>query len=160
MRKTLVLCILFIASSAFAERGITTNITDGDTIKVFLCESGGEVTLRFFGIDAPEKNQPFGAAATEELACLLLDREVEVEILGKSYRRFVALVWATDYSVLYNAAMVDAGLAWVDNRYCKSEVCNQWRIMQTTAQKVRVGLWSQDDPEPPWEYRKRRHKKK
>lgn len=59
-------------------------------------------------------------------------------------------------------ALVSAGLAWVDDRYCKLPVCDLWRLHQREARAARRGLWADPDPVPPWTWRKMqrtKHKK-
>ena len=53
-------------------------VTDGDTIKVL----DGDLVLhmvRLTGIDAPEKDQPFGKASKKHLASIVAGKEVFVE---------------------------------------------------------------------------------
>lgn len=51
---------------AGALQGKVVGVTDGDTITV-LDQSNRQFKIRFAGIDAPEKAQPFGQRAKEHL---------------------------------------------------------------------------------------------
>ena len=54
-------------------------------------------------------------------------------------------------------AMLQAGLAWVYETYCREERCQDWRELQEEARRQRLGLWADRSPTPPWEWRKTRH---
>jgi hypothetical protein len=61
-------------------------VHDGDTIKVRL--NSGPLSVRFFGIDAPELKQAQGAASRNTLARLVEDKIVDMEPIGQtSYDR-------------------------------------------------------------------------
>ncbi|WP_366520987.1 thermonuclease family protein [uncultured Desulfovibrio sp.] len=72
---------------------------------------------------------------------------------GKSWRRTVAVVVLPDGCTL-QAALVGAGLAWVDDRFCRSPECDNLRQAQSRARAARRGLWADDAPVPPWQWRK------
>jgi len=80
---------------------------------------------------------------------------VEVDHIDTDrYGRIVALVKVD--GVLVNAALVREGLAWVYNYYCALPFCEEWFVLQLKAKDVKWGLWSDPDPIPPWEYRKKK----
>ena len=65
---TIVACLVF-ASAAHAElRGPVTHVYDGDTIRV------GQVRVRIWGIDSPERGQPGWRAATRHMRRLALGK--------------------------------------------------------------------------------------
>lgn len=43
-------------------------------------------------------------------------------------------------------ALVTAGLAWVDGRFCKADICSDWLVHQREARADGRGLWG--DPAP------------
>jgi len=51
-----------------------------------------------------------------------------------------------------NHALVQAGLAWWYRKHSDSPVLER---LEKKARKDRIGLWSQANPVPPWEFRKR-----
>lgn len=61
-------------------------VVDGDTA---VCDDGQR--LRFWGFNAPERDEPCGAEATEALAALIADRRVRCLTLYPSWRRQVAV---------------------------------------------------------------------
>ena len=62
--------VISAASCAMAFTGRVVAVSDGDTITVLHAETNQAVKVRLYGIDAPEKNQNFGAQSarlTKEL---------------------------------------------------------------------------------------------
>jgi Micrococcal nuclease (thermonuclease) homologs len=131
-------------------------ITDGDTVKVRLQGEGDQIKIRLYGIDAPEKGQPFGRKSREFLMELtLIGSTITVEPVNfDRYDRLVAILYDADGRCL-NQALVEAGLAWVYPRYCRQPVCASWSRAEELARRNRTGLWTETSPTPPWEWRKR-----
>lgn len=129
-----------------------TRIIDGDTVEV-LNPDKALLKIRLDSIDAPEKKQPFSAVATEELGKMIHEREVEVLQTGVDrYKRRLAFVRCGGEIV--NAEMIKRGLAWQYREYSDDMYL---AMLQETAKTERVGLWSEPEPIPPWEFRKRRN---
>ncbi|ERN41347.1 thermonuclease-like protein [Rubidibacter lacunae KORDI 51-2] len=129
------------------------SVYDGDTLRV--TNGPQELKIRFCGIDAPEKDQPFGVASRDYLRSLLPDgAEVAIaQIELDRYERTVAEVFLGDESV--NAQMVRAGLAWHYERYsgnCPSRA----EIVQAEAEarSQGLGVFAAGNV-PPWEWRRR-----
>src|SRR5210317_295356 len=90
----LILLILLWPLTAHAWMAKVVSVTDGDTIKVFNAEQG-QVKIRLYGIDTPEKGQPYGKAAGKYLASLIAGATVEVEIVTTDrYGRTVGIIWS------------------------------------------------------------------
>lgn len=72
--------------------GTVTRVIDGDTFQV-KDKFGNTQTIRVFGVDTPERKQPFGPEATEYTKNLIDKKEVHVQTvdLGQ-YGRVVAIV--------------------------------------------------------------------
>lgn len=115
--KTLVLALACLVAllcgnpSLAAELyGRVVGISDGDTITVLDAE---QVThkIRLSGIDAPEKTQPFGERAKQQLSDWVYQATVRV-IHDKTdhYDRIVGKVTLNGEDV--NIQMIHAGLAW------------------------------------------------
>lgn len=101
MKKTLlsILFILFVPITAQAWTAKVVNVTDGDTIKVYNADLG-QVKIRLYGIDTPEKRQPYGKAAGKYLASLIAGATVEVESVTKDrYGRTVGIVWDSETNI-------------------------------------------------------------
>ena len=62
---------LFLYSPALAEtlQGKVVKIADGDTVTI-VDNSGKKHRIRLMGIDAPEKDQPYGDSSTQGLVNL------------------------------------------------------------------------------------------
>jgi len=58
--------------------GRVVGVTDGDTITILDLDKG-QYKLRFNGIDAPEKKQPFGNRSRQNLSTLIFDRNMRAE---------------------------------------------------------------------------------
>lgn len=71
-----------------------------------------------------------------------------VEVLDKDrYGRIVGLIGTL------NRELVQAGMAWVYEKYCKASFCPQWKRDEKLARQARKGLWA-EDAMPPWDWRK------
>jgi len=131
--------------------GKVVGVTDGDSISV-MHEGRGEA-VRLNGIDAPERGQAFGAAAKRQLSDLIFGKVVRVEVRSKDrYQRTVADVFVG--ATLVNAEMVRAGYAWWFRRYAPRDA--RLRALEEEAREARRGLWAEEEPMPPWEFRRRR----
>ena len=81
------------AASADLLEGRVVRIADGDTLTVL---DGDQIQhrVRLAGIDAPERGQPFGARAKQNLARLTFGNPVEIRWHKPDrYGRLVGQVW-------------------------------------------------------------------
>lgn len=141
-----------LAAHAWVAKVIS--VTDGDTVRVYSKEQG-LVKIRFFGIDAPEKRQPYGRSAKKYLTSIISGARVEVKPITKdSNGRTVAVVLSSEANV--NLKMVRAGYAWVYRRYCDKPFCAEWIAIEAKARAEKSGLWKEKNPVPPWEWRRMR----
>lgn len=139
-----------ISTGASADICSVYGVTDGDTIKV-RCGQAEQVTIRLAGIDAPEKKQPFGQQSKEALSDLCYLQEATITPKTKDrYGRAVADVECRGKDA--GAEQVKAGMAWVYDKYAKGY--EGLYPLQDVAKAARMGLWADQVPEPPWEWRK------
>lgn len=161
MRK-LILLFMLLCTPSFAQAwpGDVLTVHDGDTVRVQPAE-GEAVSIRVYGVDCPELGQPYGTEASNLTTQLLNGRRVEIipAQTRKSYKREVAGVVLLDDMIVLQDALISAGLAWVDDRFCRMAVCDLWRQHQTDAKAARRGLWADDSPIPPWTWRRMLHKR-
>ena len=123
-------------------------VLDGDT--VLIRRASSLVKIRLAEIDAPEKAQAFGLAARNTLAKMVLRKQVTVDTLAvDKYGRDIAQLTVNDVSV--NEEMVLRGMAWEYSHYHSDR---RYIGLQREAQQARRGLWAQNDPLPPWQWRK------
>ncbi len=123
-------------------------VLDGDTVLVR--RNGGLVKVRLAGIDAPEKAQPYGDASRLSLAGMVMKKPARIIVQAvDQYQRLVAQLDVNGLDV--NAEQLRRGMAWEYSNYHS----NQTLIaLQLEAGRVRRGLWAQNDPTPPWKWRK------
>ncbi len=136
--------------------GRVVAIADGDTLTV-LDAGMWQHKIRLAFIDAPERSQPYGLRARQLLADKLFQRQVRVDIFQRDrYRRLVGRVWMEGGDV--NLAMVASGYAWHYSRYARRlqnrDDFEQYRRAQEYAREHGMGLWGDQNPIPPWEYRR------
>lgn len=125
-------------------------ISDGDTFKG-LTQDKIEIIFRLHGVDAPERKQPFSNKSKEKLSELIYEKRVGIKVHTKRdrYGRPVVYVHTPD-GLDVGAEMLKSGMAWHFTRYDNSDIYNQ---LEETARSQRVGLWQDDNPIPPWDYR-------
>lgn len=144
--------IVLFSTPALAWEARVVAVADGDTITVEPAAGGDRIKIRLHGIDAPERKQPYGEAARGFVFDVSLYKTVDVEELYTDrYKRTVAIINLPDGKSL-QASILEAGLAWVWPRYCRD--CPEWEALQEKAQKGKRGLWVDENPIQPWEWRK------
>jgi endonuclease YncB( thermonuclease family) len=164
---SLALLVLCASGNAAELTGSVVRVTDGDTITV-LDDALVAHKVRLSGIDAPEKKQPFGTRATTHLSALVYGKAVRVLWHKRDrYRRIVGRVLVIAAQCLSAACangldagleQVAAGYAWYYKQYRYEQTPDQrieYASAELHAQAQRQGLWSESDPTPPWEFRRR-----
>ena len=137
-----------IAFAPWCAAETVVRVKDGDSLVVD--SSGREVEVRLADIDTPEFNQPRGNEAKEALRSLVGGKEVRLELIGgDAYRRIVARVFVDSVDV--NAELVRRGLAWVRRAYDPAPALV---ALEDGARQAGRGLWADEDPVPPWIWRK------
>lgn len=149
-----MLVFLCFRTDAQAWDAYVVRVEDGNTIVV--CERPGRdeptVILRFYGIDAPSRRQPFGREARDFLLRLMpKGTKVSVDSLGQDEQVTpTALVQVAGKSVNYQ--LLIEGLAWVNRSTCKAIFCRRWYIQEHQAIVNRRGLWGLNMGTPPWQW--------
>ena len=148
------MAIFLIAApvTAHAWIGKVVDVVDGDTIKVHNAGMG-QIKVRMYGIDAPERGQLNGGEAKSRLAFLVAGGVVEIDPLAEdSYGNTVGIVWQGERNV--NQEMLQAGYAWVYQRYCDKPFCEYWLTLESEARTKKSGLWQEENPVQPWKWRR------
>ena len=147
-------CLISDVSIAEAKKiyanipGIVTKVYDGDTLT--LQNNNGIYKIRLHGIDAPERRQAVGNVSRECLYRIVRGKFVYAIVQDRDrYGRYVAKIMVNDIDV--NAEMLKAGLAWHYKKYDNNSV---YASLEDSARKNKIGLWSDKNPIPPWEFRK------
>ena len=142
-----VIFFLVLPCPAWAWVGKVVGVSDGDTITVLRDKQPQKI--RLYGIDCPEKRQPFGKKAKQFTSELVFGKLVEVEpVATDRYGRTVAFVQVEN--TIVNEELIKEGLGWVYIRYCKLPLCAEWQGLQLAAQNQKRGLWHEQGEIPPW----------
>lgn len=153
LRCRIVLITAAMITTAAAEtiEGKIVGVADGDTITVLTAERR-QVHVRLAEIDAPEKRQPFGVRSKQSLAGMCFGRPAIVNGNGRDrYGRTIGRVMCAGIDA--NSEQVRRGVAWVYDRYVTDR---SLYALQDDARSSRRGLWADQSPVPPWEWRKAR----
>jgi micrococcal nuclease len=160
LRSVLALCLLLIAWVAAAPavaatlHGVVIVVIDGDTVLFkpdhYRSASRSFLKIRLADIDAPEKNQPYGHAATHALTALVLNQRVEVDTVATDvYGRTIARIRMGVMQV--NTELVRRGFAWASTRSWRNSALKD---AQDDARAAHRGLWEEVAPTPPWVWRR------
>lgn len=143
---------------AYADQieGVVVGITDGDTITL-LDHNRQQHKIRLKGIDAPESHQPFGQKSKSNLSAMVFNSDVIAEC-GKQdkYKRRICKIIVNNQDI--NLEQVKAGMAWWYRDYAREQSAQDredYEIAEFNAKVRRLGLWSDTNPVPPWEWRRR-----
>ncbi len=149
LRLLLIAAVLAPPAPADTLEGHVVGIIDGDTIDI-LDGDKKQHRIRFDGIDAPERGQPFSAKAKSTLGDLVFRKTVKVETKGSDrYDRTVGRIYLDGKDI--GMAMLEAGMAWQFTKYDQSK---EYADTQASARAAQRGLWNDRAPVPPWEWRK------
>ena len=151
--STLTVILTLVLSPAFADfSGRIVGVWDGDTIKV--THNGKVEKIRLYGIDCPEKAQPFGTKAKQSTSAIVFGKDVTIMEHGHDkYTRTLAEVLLPDGMNL-NQELVKQGWCWWYRQYAPGDTVLEG--LERDAREGRTGLWVDPQPVPPWEWRKRR----
>lgn len=164
MKYFFLICLLF-ASCRSSENtraeekvsGKVIAVKDGDTIEILY--EGKPLTVRLKHIDCPEirKHQPYGQDAKQFTSGKCFGQIVTIE--GKEeydrYKRLLGVV-INEKKENVNLELVKAGYAWHYAQYSNDQ---QYAKAEEKARAKKLGLWADDNPTPPWEWRKPANKK-
>lgn len=155
----LLLGLAFASATCAAEQwveGTVVYVNDGDTAVVDV--EGRSLRVRFYGIDAPERQnrdwpaQPYSRVATDFVRALMLERTVRIRLTGeRTHAREVGEIFVDGRSA--SRAIVAAGLAWWNDKYAAED--SELAALQRDARSARRGLWQQAKPVAPWVHRAR-----
>lgn len=139
------------AGPATNETFKVVRVVDGDTIDVLVNRS--PLRLRLNGVDTPEKGQPFGNNATEDLSQLIGGKHVRYVVRNSDgYGRSIADIYLNDLHV--NLWLVRRGLAW---HYVAYSDDASLAAAEAEAKAAGRGVWSDPRRVAPWNWRKLSH---
>jgi endonuclease YncB( thermonuclease family) len=140
-----------VAKPVHTFAGKVVKVYDADTIWVETAKETRKVRLD--RIDAPEANQAWGKEAALAAREFLLGQKVTVDWSERDrYGRYLGTVNTTDGNLIDPVTfLVGQGHAWVYRAYCMDPALLK---LEAEAKAAQRGLWSQPNPQPPWEYRR------
>lgn len=154
----LAFCVLFATLSCYCETltGLVVGVTDGDTVRL-LDASKKQHRIRLNGIDAPESHQAFGQRSRQLLSDLVFQKNIRVEYKETDmYGRILGTIFLGEDNI--NLKMVQSGMAWHYVYYAKND--KALADAQAAAKQKKIGLWTDPNPIPPWNFRRQKKKAK
>ena len=125
------------------------SVIDGNTLEIEI--SGNEVyTILLEGIDSPELGQEYGDHAKALLEKLTLQKKVTIEFKGKDRKGNQLATVLLNGKVDVRLELLKEGLAWTAERNPLPDL----ESVKEDARQNTKGLWSQENPTPPWVYRR------
>ena len=129
-------------------------VIDGDQFRVKTAD-GVAYTIRLHGIDAPEDLQPFGPEARKALEELALNKDVRIVVHRRdSQGRHVGTAYIDGHDVAVK--QIERGNAWHYKRFGGEQSADarmRYSAAEVKARDSKKGLWVDEMPVPPWEYR-------
>jgi len=146
---------LSLATFADTLTGKVVKITDGDTLYA-LDANNKQHKIRLAGIDAPERKQAYGLASRKHLASIVAGQQVTVGYQKRDrYGRIVGKVLFGGIDACLE--QVKTGFAWHYKKYQHEQSPEDRQLYadaENQARDERLGLWRENNPNPPWEYRR------
>jgi endonuclease YncB( thermonuclease family) len=163
LASLLVLPVSFALADTFYARVV--RVTDGDTITV-LDSSKQQQKIRLNAVDAAERKQPFGTRSRENLARYVARRDAHLDCPKVDrHGRKVCKVWVQPAdcprcgpTLDVGLAQITDGMAWWFRRYADEQTAEDRGRYERAEDQARLrkrGLWADDNPVPPWEWRRK-----
>jgi len=146
-----ILCfIAFISTGQVVHeiKGVVHNVIDGNTIEII--DFTGEYVVYLHGIDCPELGQNYGEQAKKMLTKMILNKHVTIVLRGKDRLGNRLGVIYVEGSPDPRRELIKEGLAWTSERQPVEEL----EALKEQARLSGKGLWKEDNPTPPWIYRR------
>lgn len=134
---------------------------DGDSFTVRRVDSGQKLELRLYGVDAPESDQAYGQAARRNLLAMATGKILTVKpVDNDQYGRVVAVVFAEGDTKSLNERQLEQGMAWYYEYFCREPFCQGWKARERQAREQRAGLWHDDQPQTPRQWRQQKSRRR
>jgi micrococcal nuclease len=148
--STLVAFMFWGAALAEEEvKGKVIEVIDGNTLSI-VGEDNQTHKVMLAGIDSPELEQEYGDKAKSALEKIVLKKTVVVKFTGRdrlgNYLAEVLVNGKEDPRV----ELLKQGYAWTTEKNPLPDL----ESYRTTAQQKGKGLWKQENPTPPWTFRR------
>lgn len=139
------------------------SVGSGDTLLVD--DGTNRSIIHILGIDAPENGQPFFEEAKKNLSDLLTDKKItliySLHNLKNELGYFPARVFISGRDVGLN--LLGNGFAWRDAKdkfFLEEKTDSENKQAETKARIAKLGIWQNEKPEKPWEFKKKLEKSK
>jgi endonuclease YncB( thermonuclease family) len=163
IRIVLLTAMLATATGSYADilQGRVVSVADGDTVTV-LDDANSQHKIRLMGIDAPEKAQPFGSQSKLSLSSLVFDKQVTVEYSKLDrYGRLVGKIVVDGMDTCLE--QIKRGMAWHYKQYEKEQIAADRLLYARAEDQARIekrGLWRDNNPIAPWQWRRNHRRTK
>lgn len=118
-------------------------------------QDGKTYSIRLRGIDAPEGRQDFGEQSRKRLSYMIEGMDVMVIVhKDDTNGRYLGSVFLEGKDV--SLSQIETGMAWhyADNSQEQTiEESEKYAGAEAKARAARAGLWENQDPMPPWDFR-------
>lgn len=147
---------LLCSAPASAETiiGRVINIADGDTL-ILVDTQQQQHKISLAGIDAPELNQAFGQQALSSLSAIALNQPATAHC--KPLERFPHLICTLSIGGRdIGLTQIQSGMAWWYRQNAAAlsvQTQSDYRQAEFDAKIHRRGLWNNQNPTPPWDWR-------
>lgn len=152
--KKFTICFLLLSCLSFSQTfllGKVVAIKDGDTV-IIIDTLKNQYTLRLAEVDCPEKNQPFGTKAKQFTSDQIYLKTIKYVVTDTDrYGRSIAMIYYDVDNKYLSAEIIKAGMGWHYKRYSTSK---ELSLLEVNAKKNKIGLWVDNNPIAPWEFRK------
>lgn len=150
MKKLFGILLFLLPVLVYSQEGKVIKVKDGDTV-VILDNTHRQHTIRVADIDCPEYGQPFSEKARQFTSGEVYGKTVQVKEKNKDrYGRTVGYIWY-DGNKNLSLELLKAGLAWHYKYYSNDAEMDR---LEAEARRNRVGLWADQNPVNPYEWRK------
>ena len=154
MRKYLLVVMVMVVSSAIANpqqwKVTVTKVIDGNTLEI-MTEGKDTFNVVLKDIDCPEIGQQFGDEAKKLTEKFLLKKNIIILVSGKDRwgNRLVDVTLSNGKDI--NEELLKNGYAWHNTKLSSSA---KLKSLETGAKNQKKGLWENDNPTPPWIFRR------
>jgi len=147
-----LICFSAVAAAATLQAKVV-EVPTGNTLVV--SNTNRSVRIRLKAVVPPEAGQPFSDAARDHLRALLLEQTVMVDYTHLADRYLEARVFLNGVDI--GSQMLRDGAAWYDHA-TDYELTDSDRDLyaqcEQAARTEKRGLWQDQSPVAPWEYRR------
>ena len=149
--------VLFLAQGALAGeeaarsfQGKVLGVTSGDTLVVV--QDGKAEKIRVAGVMAPDYEQNAGKDAKRFLSDLVRLKDVTVVLSGTATKEVPRGRVDLEDGRMVAEELLKNGWAWWDREDAKGD--KRLEELERVARETKKGLWREENPVPPWEFRK------